>query len=62
MTFNRLPILVGLLTVLTLGSSLMLVYRLVGLDRGTAFYLACLTVALVIHLASRRMLRRTTQK
>ena len=62
MAFNRLSILVGLLTVLTLGSSSMLIYRLVGLDRGTAFYLACLTVALVIHLASNRLLRRDAGK
>ena len=62
MTVNRLPILVGLLTVLTLGSSSMLVYRLLGLDRGTAFYLACVTVAFVIHLASRRMLRHDARE
>jgi hypothetical protein len=55
---RHLPIFFGLLTALTLISSTMLIYRLIGFSRGDALYLACLTFAVAAYFISRRALRK----
>ena len=59
---GRLPLLFGLLTAITLVSSTMLVYRLIGFSRGDALYLACLTFAVMAYVGSRRVLRKFGRK
>ena len=59
---RHLPILFGLITAITLISSTMLVYRLIGFSRGDTLYLACLTFAVVAHFISRRALRKLGRK
>jgi hypothetical protein len=51
-----LPFIFGLLTTITLISSMTLLYRLIGFSRGDALYLACLTFAIVAYCGSRRAL------
>jgi hypothetical protein len=53
---THLPFIFGLLTTITLISSMMLLYRLIGFTRGDALYLACLTFAVVAYFGSRRAL------
>ena len=55
---RHLPILLGLLIAITLISSTMLIYRLLGFNRGDALYLGCLTFAVVTYFVSRRALRK----
>ena len=55
---RHLPIFFGLITAITLVSSMMLIYRLIGFSRGDALYLACLTFAVVAYFVSRRALRK----
>ena len=59
---RHLPILFGLLTAITLISSTMLIYRLIGFSRGDALYLACLTFAVVAYFVSRPALRKFGRK
>jgi hypothetical protein len=59
---THLPFIFGLLTAITLISSTMLVYRLIGFSRGDALYLACLTFAVVAYFGSRRALRKFRRK
>ena len=59
---RHLPILFGLLTAITLVSSTMLIYRLIGFNRGDALYLACLTFAVLAYFVSRRALRKLGRK
>lgn len=62
MITRHLPLLYGVFTALTLISLTMLVYRWLGLDRGTALYLACLTFGAVLYCVSRRLLRQSGEK
>ncbi len=55
---RHLPLLLGLFTILLAVSSTMIVFRLIGLPRTAAFYFACLVVATLLHLVSRRVLRK----
>ena len=57
-----LPLLFGLLTSITVVSSTMLIYRLIGFSRGDALYLACLTFAVMAYFGSRRVLRKFGRK
>ena len=59
---RHLPILFGLLTAITLISATMLIYRVIGLSRGDALYLACLTFAAIAYFVSRRALRKFGRK
>lgn len=59
---RQLPILFGLLTAITLISATMLIYRVIGFNRGDALYLACLTFAVVAYFISRRALRKLGRK
>ena len=59
---NHLPLLFGLFTAITLVSSTMLIYRLIGFSRSDALYLACLTFAVVAYFVSRRILRKFGRK
>jgi hypothetical protein len=59
---RHLPLIYGLLTAITLISSTMLIYRLIGFSRGAALYLACLTFAGVAYLVSRRVMRNSGSK
>ena len=59
---RHLPILFGLITAITLISSTMLIYRLIGFSSGDALYLACLTFAAVAYFISRRALRKLGRK
>jgi uncharacterized membrane protein len=52
------PILCGLLAVVSLISLITLLFHLIGFGKGDALYLACLTVAVPIYLVSRKVLRR----
>ena len=54
---NKHPVMIGLLVVLALFSLTTLVYRLLGLSRGMALYLACLTTTLMLYWLTRRTLR-----
>ena len=62
MISRHLPLLFGLLTAITLISSTLLIYRLLGFSRGDALYLACLTFAVVAYFVSRRALRKFGRK
>lgn len=53
---THLPFIFGLLTAITLISSAMLIYRLLGFSRSDALYLACLTFAVVAYFGSRHAL------
>ncbi len=55
---RHLPLIYGLFGSLTAVSSLMIGYRLLGVSRWDALYLACLTFAVLIYLMNRRVLRR----
>lgn len=59
---THLPFIFGLLTAITLISSTMLVYRLIGFSRGDALYLACLTFAVVAYCGSRHTLGKFGRK
>ena len=59
---RHLPVLIGLVMTITLISSTMLIYRLIGFSRGDALYLACLTFAGVAYLVSRRVMRKFGSK
>ena len=59
---RHLPILFGLLTAITLISSTMLIYRLIGFSRGDALYLACLTIAVIAYIVSHRAVRKFGRK
>lgn len=54
---NKHPVMIGLLVVLALFSLTTLVYRLLGLSRGMALYLACLTTTLMLYWLTRRNLK-----
>jgi hypothetical protein len=58
----HLPFIFGLLTAITLIGSTMLIYRLIGFNRGDALYLACLTFAVVAYCGSRRALGKFGRK
>jgi hypothetical protein len=62
MITRHVPLLYGIFTALTLISLTTLVYRWLGLDRGTALYLACLTFGVVLYVVSRRMVRQSGEK
>lgn len=62
MISRHFPLLFGLLTAITLVSSTMFIYRLLGFSRGDALYLACLTFAVVAYFVSRRALRKLGRK
>ena len=55
---RHLPLVYGLFGSLTAVSSLMIGYRLLGVSRWDALYLACLTFAVLIYFVNRRGLRR----
>ena len=55
---RHLPIVVGLLTTLTLISVMMLIFRLIGFSRGDALYLAWLTYVIGLYFYTRRMLHK----
>lgn len=58
----HLPFIFGLLTAITLISSTMLIYRLLGFSRSDALYLACLTFAVVAYIGSRHTLGKFGRK
>ena len=62
MISRHLPLLFGLLTAITLVSSTMLIYRLIGFSRGDALYLACLTFGGIAYVISHRALRKSGGK
>jgi hypothetical protein len=62
MIIRHLPLLYGIFTALTLVSGITLFYRWLGLDRGTALYLACLSFGVVLYVISRRMVRQSGEK
>lgn len=62
MIIRHLPLLYGIFTALTLVSATMLLYRWLGLDRGTALYLACLTFGTILYFISRLMMRQSGEK
>ncbi len=55
---RHLPLVYGLLGSLTTVSSLMIGYRLLGVSRWDALYLACLTFSVLMYFVNRRILRR----
>jgi hypothetical protein len=59
---RHLPPIFGLLTAITLISSTMLIFRLLGFSRGDALYFACLTLAVIAYFSSRRALRKFGRK
>ena len=62
MLYNRLPIVMGIFAAITIISTTTILFRLIGMDRGEAFYVACLTFAVVVHFVSRRLLRQTEKE
>ncbi len=55
---RHLPLVYGLFGSLIAVSALMIGYRLLGVSRWDALYLACLTFAVLIYFMNRRILRR----
>jgi multisubunit Na+/H+ antiporter MnhG subunit len=62
MLYNRLPIVIGLFAAITIISTTTIFFRLIGMDRGEAFYVACLTFAVIVHFVSRRLLRQAEKE
>ena len=62
MMTRYLPIVIGLLAVISITSSTMLLYRLIGFSRSDALYLACLTVTIMAHIFTRWALRKSRSK
>jgi|GEM_PF-1918026 len=58
MSNKLLLIICGTLVMLTMFSAAMLVYRIVGLSRPDAFYIAGLTCSVLVYLVSRRLMRK----
>jgi hypothetical protein len=59
MSMQRQPILLGLLIVGAALSLLLLIFRLFGLPRGEAVYLAGLTVAVLLYFVGQRWQQRS---
>ena len=55
---RHLPLVFGLLTTIMMISSAMLIFRLLGFNRGDALYFACLTFAVIAYFSSRRAMRK----
>ncbi len=56
MILRHLPLIYGLFGSIAVVSSLMLVLRLLGVGKGEALYLACLTFAFVLYSITRRVM------
>lgn len=59
---RHLPLIFGLLTAITLISSAMLIFRLLGSSREDALYFACLTLVVIAYFSNRRALRKFGRK